>query len=422
VAAGAVVTPAPGRIILFLGPSGSGKSSALANVEGRFAAICRVDRVAFAPDAAVVDQIAPWATLNEAIEIMTACGFSQPQLWVRRFAELSDGERFRARLARAIALQVHLGGEAPLLCDEFCTALHRRAAKAVSFNLRRLVTRLGLSMVVASCHDDVVSDLRPDMVVRLHGNGPCCVESTGFDGKRRPISFHRRLRIQKGGKRDYQAFAAMHYRATDELGFVDKVFVMREGREGELLGIIVYAHSPLELALRNKATEGRFSRHPQRVNRSLRIIRRLVMHPDVRGCGLGHRLVATTLPLVGTEYVECLATMGSFNPVFEKAGMQRIGKYALCPKRKAALDALRSLDVDPHGRAFPKLVARRPRVRAIVARVVHEWYTSTTGGGDARVARQSPQFLAQTFRGLVGAKPVYYLWHKKSAEKRTRAA
>ena len=52
----------------------------------------------------------------------------------------------------------------------------------------------------------------------------------------RPISFHRRLRIEPGRKRDYEAFAGMHYRATDELGFVDKVFVMRDGRAGDLLG------------------------------------------------------------------------------------------------------------------------------------------------------------------------------------------
>ncbi len=173
-----------------------------------------------------------------------------------------------------------------------------------------------------------------------------------------------------------------------------------------MLGIVVYAHSPLELSMRNKATDGRFSRHPRLLNRRFRMLRRLVIHPDVRGCGLGHRLVAETLSKVGTEYVECLATMGEFNPVFEKAGMQRVGQYELCPKRLAALAKLRALDVDPNAREFPLLVARRPNVRAIVAGVVYDWYALTTAGGEVRVGRQSPQFLAQTFRGLIGSKPV----------------
>ena len=207
----------------------------------------------------------------------------------------------------------------------------------------------------------------------------------------------------------------MHYRATDELGFVDKVFVLRDGADGDTLGIVVYAHSPLELRLRNQATDKRFSRNPQRVNRELRILRRLVVHPDVRGCGVGYHLVRQTLPAVGTPYVECLATMGEFNPVFEKAGMRRIGQCGITRNRLAALDALRAMDVDPNSREFPMQVCRRRRVRAIVTRMVADWYRATTGGGESRIERQSPQTLAQTFRGLIGSRPVYYLWKKEKA-------
>lgn len=162
-----------------------------------------------------------------------------------------------------------------------------------------------------------------------------------------------------------------------------------------------------------KATDKWFSRNPKRVNRSLRILRRLIIHPDIRGCGLGHYLVRKTLPLVGTEYVECLATMGEFNPVFEKAGMKRIGQYEIQPQCKVALDALRAMDVDPNSREFPIQVCRRPRVRRIVAQVVHDWYATTTAEGEERAGRQSPRLLAQTFRGLIGSRPVYYLWKKE---------
>ncbi len=403
----------PGRIVLLVGPSGSGKTTALDQVERRFAGARKVRRLSFPDDAAVVDHIAPWAPLAEALSILTACGLGEAPLWVRPFGTLSDGEKFRARLARALALHARVNGAAPLLCDEFCSTLHRRVAKAMSYCLHKVATRRGLSVVVACNHDDIIADLQPHTIVRLLGRGRCEIEECQ-PGRQRPFSLRRRLRIERGCKRDYDAFASMHYRATDELGFVDKVFVLRDGAGGEPVGIVVYAHAPLELSMRNRVTNGLFARNPKRVNRSLRILRRLVIHPDLRGCGIGHYLVKKTLPMVGTEYVECLASMGEVNPVFEKAGMRRIGQYGLSHSRQSAVERLRAMDVDPTRPDFVRQVCRRPRVRAIVAGVVYEWYQAITAGQENRVTRQSPQFLAHTFRNLIGSRPVYYLWRRPS--------
>ncbi|MFH0980988.1 MAG: hypothetical protein V2A79_05565 [Planctomycetota bacterium] len=407
-----VLELAPGRIVAFVGPSGSGKSSALAEIETQHAGGHNVQRVSLPPDRALVDCVSPHTTVADALTLLTACALGEAPLWLRRYDELSDGEKFRARLAKAVGLHARGRSAAPLLCDEFCSGLHRRAAKAIAHNLRKLVTRRGLCVVLATGHDDLLGDLQADVTVRLLGAGRHQVVRRV--PHRRPISLWRGLVIERGGKRDYHAFAAMHYRATDELGFVDKVFVLREKARGERLGIVVYSYGPLELALRNQATGKRFCRNPALLNRELRILRRLVIHPDVRGCGLGHRLVRKTLPLVGTRYVECLATMGEVNPVFERAGMRRTG---LCPvprEQTKAVEALKTLDVDPFAHDFELKVGRSPRVRSIVARLVWRWYRATTGGGEQRVTRQSPQFLAQIFRSLVGSRPVYYLWDQEA--------
>jgi hypothetical protein len=204
----------------------------------------------------------------------------------------------------------------------------------------------------------------------------------------------------------------MHYRHRDELGFVDRVFVLRDGVAGEPLGIIVYAYGPLDLALRNQATAGRFRGNPKALNRELRIIRRLVIHPDIRGCGIGHLLVRQTLPRVGVPCVECLATMGSVNPVFEKAGMQRIGICPPPPGRERLVGWLRRHGADPLDARFEDRVASRPEVCSVVSGVVRRWYESTTGCGRDRVATQSPQIVAQTFRQLIWSQPVYYLWRQ----------
>ena len=405
-----------GQVVLLIGPSGSGKTTALQAIARQLPGAVSMERGTFSADPAIIDGIAPWATVEEAASLLTACGLGEPHLWLRRFEELSDGEKFRARLARALALQSRAGSVGALLCDEFCSALHTRVARAIGCNLRKLVKQRNLRVVLATTRQDLRTALRPHVVVRFDGRGGCAVyrapQAAGT------ASFRRRVVIEPGGVRDYRAFAAMHYRQGDELGFVDKVFVLRDGPRGDLLGIVVYAHSPLHLAMRNRALGAQSPRTPQAVNRRFRILRRLVIHPDVRGCGLGHHLVRRTLPHVGTRYVECLAGLGALNPVFEKAGMERIGQYALSSRQQAALRALADAGVDPLGRDFVWQVSRQPRVRAIVARVVYDWYASTTGGGESRVARQSPATLAHLFRGLIGSRPVYYLWRRGEGGKK----
>ena len=417
IADGATITIGPGRIILIAGPSGSGKSTVLARIASEFAAAVWVQSIRFPPHDALIDAVAPEAQTPEALATLTACGLGDAHTWLRPFDVLSEGEKFRARLAKAVAAATVRQAAAPLICDEFASLLHRRSAKAVAYNVGKLIRRRGLCLVAATAHEDILDDLRPDTLVALDARGRCVVSERDTTPSR-AISFKRRLQIVPGCKRDYERFAKMHYRAADELGFVDKVFLLCEPRDAEPLGIVVYAHPPLELALRNQATDGRFSKNPHALNKVVRILRRLVVHPDVRGCGLGHYLVRRTMPLVGTEFVECLSAMGEFNPVFEKAGMRRVGRYELSPRQRQSIDALRRLGVDPNGPDFVLDACRRPGVRAIVAAAVRDWYAATTGGGAKRVEHQSPERLAHLFRAIVTSRPVYYLWQRGGHRKR----
>lgn len=398
----------PGRIVAIVGPSGSGKSSALAEIESRFAAAHNVESVSFPDASALVDCVAPGSDLTTALEVLSHCALGEAGVWVKRFDVLSDGERFRARLARAIGAMVDNRSTGPLLVDEFASRLHRRAAKAIAHNLRKLTDRYQPAVVIATNNDDVLPDLQPDAVVRLDAwRDPVVAPQTP---RRKVCSLWRKMRVMPATRRDYESFAKMHYRGTHELGFVDKVFVLREGREGESVGVVVYSHGARELVLRNQATGGRFKGDLLRLNRELRVLRRLVIHPDLRGCGFGHRLVRQTLPLVGTEYVECLAAMGAVNPVFEKAGMECIGECAAPRGQRRIADQLRRIDVDPFAVDFETQVCRQPRVRALVAEGVYRWYEATTTEGKQRVGRQSPRLLARLFRNVVGCRPVYYLW------------
>ena len=400
----------PGSITLISGPSGSGKTAIVQAIEQRCPRAHAVHRGDLPTNKSIVDAIGARRSLAETLQLLTACSFGEARLWLRSFDQLSDGEQFRALLAHCIDLHLHDGQSGLLLCDEFCAVLHRRLARAIAYNLRKLTTRLGLTLVVATSNTDLTSDLQPDQHLRL--SSVAVPELIQHQPKKKAVSFRRNLLVQRGGKRDYLDFKPMHYRQTDELGFVDCVFVLREKACGEKLAIVVYSHPPLELRLRNEALDGRFKRNAKLLNKEMRILRRLVVHPDVRGCGLGHYLVRKTLPMVAVPYVECLASMGDVTPVFEKAGMRRVGECSIPASRARLLKELHTLGVDPFGPDFVSQVCRRPRVRKVVSKLVYQWYQATTGEGEKRVAKQSPQFLAQAFRGLVGSQPVYYLWQR----------
>jgi len=404
------VTLKPGSIILLTGASGSGKSTLLNHIAGAVREPIWVGRGRFPANRAIVDAIAPRGDLSTTLEILTACGLGEPRLWIRQFSDLSDGERFRAGLARAVGKAFGAEpGACAIFCDEFSAILHRRAAKSVAYNLRKLVTRHGLTLVVATTHDDIIEDLQPDQTVSPGTTEPMIVERRV---RNRSMSLRRRVTIERGTVRDYRLFAPMHYRHRDGLGFVDKVFLLKERGTGEALGILVFAHAPMELSLRNSSTRGRFTRNVRRLNRELRILRRLVMHPDVRGCGLGHEFVRQTLPMVGVRFVECLAAMGEVNPVFERADMRRVGRCPLPKGRLKLLERMKEWRLDPFAADFPRKIARYPRVRKLVEDTVQDWVNATHGRGKYSVRGKGASQLSQTFRQLLGSPPIYYLWDR----------
>ena len=119
VASGLSLSLRPGTVTLIVGPSGSGKTLLIQDIARRFPTARVVSSVEVPTDVAVLDAVAPTRPVGEAMSLLTACGLGEATLWARPFEALSEGERFRVRLARAISLRHRDGRQGPVLCDEF---------------------------------------------------------------------------------------------------------------------------------------------------------------------------------------------------------------------------------------------------------------------------------------------------------------
>ena len=95
---------------------------------------------------------------DEAINKLGSVGLNSVPSWYKPYHVLSNGEKFRADLARKL--------KSNCVIDEFTSVVDRAVAKAASVSLSRFVTNNNLENVVLStCHHDILEWLEPDWVL-----------------------------------------------------------------------------------------------------------------------------------------------------------------------------------------------------------------------------------------------------------------
>ena len=89
---------------------------------------------------------------------MGAVGLNTIPSWYKPYHVLSNGERFRADLARKI--------KSGAVVDEFTSVVDRNVAKAASVALSKYIKNNGIkNVVISTCHEDILDWLEPDWVI-----------------------------------------------------------------------------------------------------------------------------------------------------------------------------------------------------------------------------------------------------------------
>ena len=180
------------EIGLVVGPSGSGKSTI---AQAQWPAAYTVARC-WPHDRAVIDGFST-GTIKDITGTLTAVGFSSPPHWIKPYHVLSNGERFRCDLARAI-----LEGGDLVVFDEFTSVVDRTAARIGSAAVAKAIRRMGRRFVGISCHYDIARWLEPDWVLDMQ---------TGALTRRRLRRPAIRMDIYQTDAAAWAMFAKYHY-------------------------------------------------------------------------------------------------------------------------------------------------------------------------------------------------------------------
>jgi GNAT superfamily N-acetyltransferase len=138
-----------------------------------------------------------------------------------------------------------------------------------------------------------------------------------------------RFIIEPGDRQDYFALHRFHYCAKPPATFAAIRVVRYEepNQPRRLAGVAVLSWpAPCNLGRQRyfRTRDSPFGQRLRWINRHLRTISRIIVHPQFRGIGLASDLVRHILASSPTRFIETTSKMAAIHPFFERAGMKRV--------------------------------------------------------------------------------------------------
>lgn len=136
------------KIGVIVGGSGSGKSTLLKHFGIEENPIWDVNK----------SIISHFETPDDGIKRLSSVGLNTIPSWYKPYHVLSNGEKFRADLARKI--------KSNSVIDEYTSVIDRTVAKAASVALSKYIKKNELeNIVLSTCHRDIIDWLEPDWII-----------------------------------------------------------------------------------------------------------------------------------------------------------------------------------------------------------------------------------------------------------------
>ena len=126
----------------------------------------------------VLDDFPERLETSEITKMLCSVGFASPPDWLKSYDCLSQGEKMRVDIARALCLEKPV-----IVFDEFTSVVDREIAKVSAYAISKAVRRSKKRFVAVTCHYDVVDWLEPDWVF--------CTDTMEFSRKKevgRPLT------------------------------------------------------------------------------------------------------------------------------------------------------------------------------------------------------------------------------------------
>lgn len=308
-----------GDIVYITGDSGSGKSWMLNNVFAKMNNAISISDLKIDDNEVVVEGLGK--DLNDALMKLNIAGLGDAFLYLRKYSQLSDGQKYRYRIAKFIDQDKDIW-----ILDEFCATLDRTTAKIVAYNLQKIARKLNKTVIVATTHTDLFEEIRPTVhIVKGYESDIVINYYNHSKWEKETLSFYKDMKVEVGDKQDYEKLKKFHYRQV-ALGAVKKIYKCTY--KDELVGVIVITYPHLALKGRNIFLNGKYNKMTKEncdaINSEFECIARVVVLPKYRGIGLSYYFLKEYFKLTDIQYTETLAVMANYSPFFQKAGMTRI--------------------------------------------------------------------------------------------------
>lgn len=153
-------------------------------------------------------------TPRDATMLLSQMGLASVPTWIRPFRVLSNGEQYRASLAKAVSEAKD--GEI-VYVDEYTSVVDRNVAMSMSNALQKYIREHNKKIILATCHYDILEWLRPNWIYDLNKGGAL---ERGDYLRRPPIE----LQVYRTTCDTWERFKKYHY-MTSELNSSATCFV-----------------------------------------------------------------------------------------------------------------------------------------------------------------------------------------------------